>query len=79
MSIKETPKGNTLGDNDLEKTEIAASTGASTSCVHETPKTPLLSIATDPDLATVVEAWANLPDAIKAGILAMVNAFLVTD
>jgi hypothetical protein len=28
----------------------------------------------DPSLATVVEAWPTLPDAIKAGILAMVRA-----
>jgi hypothetical protein len=28
----------------------------------------------DPDLAAVVKAWAKLPEAIKAGILAMVNA-----
>jgi len=28
-----------------------------------------------PDLADVVNAWPNLPDAIKAGILAMVRAF----
>jgi hypothetical protein len=30
---------------------------------------------TDPDLAAVVEAWPELPDALKAGILAMVKAF----
>ena len=28
----------------------------------------------DPDLAAVVDAWHKLPDAIKAGILAMVTA-----
>lgn len=28
----------------------------------------------DPDLVTVTDAWANLPDAIKAGITAMVKA-----
>jgi hypothetical protein len=28
----------------------------------------------DPDLATVVTAWADLPVAIRAGILAMVRA-----
>jgi hypothetical protein len=27
-----------------------------------------------PDLATVVAAWPNLPEAIRAGILAMVKA-----
>jgi hypothetical protein len=29
----------------------------------------------DPDLATVIEVWPELPEEIKAGILAMVNAF----
>jgi hypothetical protein len=28
----------------------------------------------EPDLAAVVDAWPRLPEAIKAGILAMVNA-----
>jgi hypothetical protein len=27
----------------------------------------------DPDLAAVVDAWPELPEAIKAGILAMVK------
>jgi hypothetical protein len=29
---------------------------------------------TDPDLAAVMDAWPELPEAIKAGIAAMVNA-----
>jgi hypothetical protein len=29
---------------------------------------------TDPDLAAVVAAWSELPEAVKAGILAMVKA-----
>ena len=29
---------------------------------------------TYPDLATVVDAWPDLPEALKAGILAMVKA-----
>ena len=33
------------------------------------PNAPL-----DPDLAVVVDAWPKLPDAIKAGILAIVTA-----
>jgi hypothetical protein len=27
-----------------------------------------------PDLAAVIDAWPELPEAIKAGIVAMVNA-----
>jgi hypothetical protein len=30
--------------------------------------------AADPDLAAVVEAWSSLPPAVRAGILAMVQA-----
>ena len=29
---------------------------------------------TDPDLSAVVSAWAKLPSALKAGIVAMVKA-----
>jgi hypothetical protein len=29
---------------------------------------------TDPDLATVVNAWDRLPEAVRAGIVAMVKA-----
>jgi hypothetical protein len=29
---------------------------------------------TDPELARIVDAWPTLPDALKAGILAMVEA-----
>ena len=35
------------------------------------PRTP---VQEDPDLALVAEAWAALPGAVKAGILAMVRA-----
>jgi len=32
------------------------------------------SNANDPDLAAVVDAWPDLPKAMKAGIVAMVKA-----
>ena len=35
---------------------------------------PYDTCRTYPDLAAVVEAWAELPEAIRAGILAMVKA-----
>ena len=28
----------------------------------------------DPDLAVVIDAWAKLPEAVRAGILAMIRA-----
>ena len=37
-----------------------------TPCLHKNP--------TDPDLAEVVTAWTRLPEAIKAGVLALVRA-----
>jgi hypothetical protein len=36
--------------------------------------TRLLPEHADPDLAAVVDAWLRLPEAIKAGIVAMVEA-----
>jgi hypothetical protein len=36
-------------------------------CIHDTCQT-------DPDLARIVAAWPGLPEAIKAGIVAMVKA-----
>ena len=35
---------------------------------------PTDTCKTDPDLAAVVDAWPELPEAIKAGIVAMVKA-----
>ena len=39
---------------------------------------PTDTCKTDPDLAAVVAAWSELPEAIKAGILAMVKAASTT-
>jgi hypothetical protein len=35
---------------------------------------PTDTCETDPDLAAVVEAWPELPEVLKAGIVAMVKA-----
>ena len=43
--------------------------------IRKTPGgNPLESAADDPDLARIVAAWPQLPDAIRAGIVAMVDA-----
>ena len=39
-----------------------------------TPQTATHLLPEDADLAAVIEAWDRLPEAIKAGILAMVKA-----
>jgi hypothetical protein len=45
------------------------------------PKRPLRAtvgatgaLPADPDLATVIDAWNRLPEAVRAGIVAMVKA-----
>jgi hypothetical protein len=39
------------------------------------PNSALPAVPADPDPADVVADWPDLPEAIKAGILAMVKAF----
>jgi hypothetical protein len=41
---------------------------------REVTTTVTTAAAADPALAQVVEAWSNLPPAVRAGILAMVQA-----
>jgi hypothetical protein len=41
-------------------------------CLHE--KCVLCVSHIPEDLATVVQAWSRLPDTVKTGIVAMVNA-----
>jgi hypothetical protein len=33
-----------------------------------------VSLSNDPDLAAIIDAWPALPEAVQAGILAMVKA-----
>jgi len=64
---KLTPPGrNPLPRNDLQKP-------ADSMCAPvRAPNTP--DATADPDLAAVVSAWPGLPEALRAGILAMVKA-----
>ncbi len=53
-------------DNELRDAEDPR--GAESGAV-DTEKVPI-----DPDLARLINAWPNLPEAIRAGIVAMVRA-----
>ena len=48
--------------------------GRKTAPSDEACSTGVTNFLADPDLAAVVKAWPNLPPAIRAGILAMVQA-----
>jgi hypothetical protein len=45
-----------------------------TACTSEAENGENPTSVTDPDLARLIEVWPSLPDAIRRGILAMVNA-----
>ncbi len=66
--IRTTPENKA---NTVDSDQSGAKSGAfgSDSTHATTPPTP-----TDPDLAAVVAAWADLPPAIRAGVLALVKA-----
>ena len=56
----------------------ASAARSSTKAVSQTPPMGLIApnsnAVADPDLATVSDAWADLPAAVRAGIVAMVRA-----
>ena len=53
------------------KTRVLAHSGAESGALSVRDGVGLSS--DDPDLRAVVEAWPNLPDTVKAGILAMIR------
>jgi hypothetical protein len=55
-------------ENSSEKARAPRAGGAESGAVHNQHP------AADTNLATVVEAWPRLPEAIRAGILAMVRS-----
>ena len=61
MSLRETPVNPEENAHSPEGAAPGAAVGAENSPI-------------DPDLQSIIERWTKLPDAIKAGMLAMVQA-----
>ncbi len=79
------PSSNLIADQQLTSSDAPACTNACTSSAendHDAqPKLTGLTqskwlelLAADPELLAVVQAWPELPDAVRAGIVAMVRA-----
>ena len=49
-------------------TGVAAESGAESGALDAESRSE------DPELGTIIDAWPTLPDALKAGILAMIRA-----
>ena len=60
------PASQTPINKALSEPPTPDSTKYDTKCARQT--------AFDPDLTAVVDAWSGLPDAVKAGMVAMVRA-----
>ena len=64
-----------LGDTGLEQyPETPANQGISETGDAQSDALSANSAPVDPDLAAITAAWPGLPAALKAGIVAMVNA-----
>ena len=53
--------------------EVQAGDCTNSGNVHNSDKLDDNRVITDPDLQQVIEAWADLPEAVKTGILAIVQ------
>jgi len=62
------PRGVEQPHNPSKKTP-GSETGGAESGAQRAPNGPI-----DPQLKQVIDAWSNLPQAVKAGILAMIDA-----
>jgi hypothetical protein len=60
--------------NDQRRKEIRETQNAEVPVVVPSPSEAVSGPDFPPDLARVVAAWPDLPQAIKAGVLALVNA-----
>ena len=58
----------------LECAESAGNNAVSQECAAAGAAVETENASIDPDLRAIIERWTNLPDAVKAGIVAMVEA-----
>jgi hypothetical protein len=68
VSAEVPPRGNAHPAKTQGKSGISSGQRAKSSAVE--PETPPI----DPDLRAIIEQWPDLPEAVKANILAMVQA-----
>jgi hypothetical protein len=59
---------------DLKSADAAHKATAPSGLTTDADRAPATNYATDPDLARIVEAWGDLPDAVRTAMLAMVEA-----
>jgi hypothetical protein len=67
-------KPSSLSTHSLSSSRQDTTESASIRPPTATQNAPPYDVVADTDLAAVVDAWPALPEAIKAGILAMVKA-----
>ena len=62
------------------KTAISSAGGAECGALsHDSDPETAPPAPTDPDLASVIAAWPTLPGPVRAGIVAMVEAAVISD
>jgi hypothetical protein len=66
------PRKPLVGDSGGSKTGNTGAETPPTPVSTSTPTPPAPEAPADPELAAVVAAWADLPPAVRAGIVAMV-------
>ena len=76
--MKEAPPGFEPGMADLqsasESSQLTETIGTSENDSERLAYTLALLVKESPDLALLIETWDSIPDAVRAGIIAMVKA-----